>query len=251
MNLQDLLSELRLNILNDRSMRVSGTSDYLWTDITLVRYINEAHRRFAVRSLVLHDASTPEVTNITLKTGVGDYPVHQAVLSILSAKLPDSSRDLIRTGHSALGVSRTDTDSWDPTPLLNAPGRVLAFTTDEQVTTDDSDSLSAISMRVFPIPDVTMNNVVLKLRVVRKPLEPLQIGALQAVPEIPEDHHLNMLDWAAYLALRIVDHDTGDAKRAGDFRNSFESHVQDARKEVMRKLFAPKTNGFGKNGWVW
>lgn len=251
MNLQDLLSELRINILNDRSMRVSGTSDFLWTDATLVRYINEAQRRFAVRSLVLHDGSTAECCNITLKTTVAEYPVHPAVLSILSAKLPDSSIDLIRTGHSALGIARTDTDNWDPTPLLNAPGRVLAFATDEQVVSDDGDSLSAISMRVFPAPDVTMNNVVIRLRVVRKPIEPLTIQNLQATPEIPEDHHLNMLDWAAYLALRIVDHDTGNAKMAAAFRESFESHVQDARKEVMRKLFTPKSWGFGRNGWSW
>lgn len=249
--LSDLLAELRIGMLNDRSMRTSGSSDYLWTDITLVRYINEAHRRFAVRSLVLRDGSTPEVTQVTLKTGVGEYSLHPAILSVLSAKLPDSSIDLIRAGHSALGVARTDTDNWDPTPLLLAPGRPLAYTTDEQVQLDDGNSLSAASLRLFPVPDVTMNNVVLKLRVVRKPLDDLTMSSLSAIPEIPEDHHLNMLDWAAYLALRIADNDTGDSKRSSDYAASFESHVQDARKEVMRKMFAPKSWGFGRNGWTW
>jgi hypothetical protein len=73
MKLGDLLSELRLNILNDRSDRIDGDSDYLWTDETLVRYINEAQRRFACRSLVIRDATTPEVVDVVLETGVTEY----------------------------------------------------------------------------------------------------------------------------------------------------------------------------------
>jgi hypothetical protein len=47
MELSDLLDELRNNILYDRSDSVSGDPDQLWSDATLVRYINEAQRRFA------------------------------------------------------------------------------------------------------------------------------------------------------------------------------------------------------------
>ena len=60
-----------------------------------------------------------------------------------------------------------------------------------------------------------------------------------------------MLDWAAYLALRIVDVDAGMPSRANEFRASFEDHVKNARNSAMRKLFAPLQWGFGRNGFTW
>ena len=51
MNLGDLLEELRENILHDRSDRIAGDTDQLWSDRTLVRYINEAERKMAREAL--------------------------------------------------------------------------------------------------------------------------------------------------------------------------------------------------------
>lgn len=252
MKLQDLLAELRLNILNDRSDRTSGSSDYLWTDETLVRYINEAQRRFAVRSLIIRDTTTPEATRLTLLTGVSEYILHPSVMAVISAKFPDDRRDLVRTGHSMLNGARYNTESWDQATVQNAnPGRPSAYATDEEIAPDDEGTAAVVTMRVFPTPSATENNAVINLRVVRKPLDDLVLSNLSAVPEIPSDHHLEMLDWAAYLALRIVDHDSGDAKRASEFAQSFETHVQAARTLVMRKLFAPQPWGFGRGGWSW
>ena len=76
MNLGELLNELRVNILNDRSDRISGSSDYLWTDETLINYINVAQRRFARRSLCLRDSKTAEVCQITLVAGQAEYTLH-------------------------------------------------------------------------------------------------------------------------------------------------------------------------------
>lgn len=252
MKLSELLSELRLNILNDRSDRTSGDSDYLWTDETLVRYINEAQRRFARKSLIIRDGTTAEVVNVTLETDVDEYTLHPSILGVISAKLPDEQNDLIRSGHSVFGRAIQPTDNWDLSQQpLDTSGKPLAFSTDEQIWEDDNGSMSAVTMRVFPAPSSDYDGTVVKLRVVRMPLDPLTANNLGAVPEIPEDHHLEMLDWAAYLALRIVDQDAGNAKRAADFASTFEAHVQAARTMVMRKLFTPQPWGFGKAGWSW
>lgn len=252
MKLKDLLEELRVNILNDRSSRVSGSSDYLWTDTTLVRYINEAQRRFAVRSLIIRDATTPEVTRLALVAGVDTYTLHPSVIAVISAKLPDQRRDLARAGHSVFAVTGAATSNWDPSELMALPpGRPLAFSTDEQVAEADDATISAVSLRIHPAPSAEFDGTVLQLRVVRKPIDPLVPHNLAAEPEIPADHHIEMLDWAAYLALRIVDHDAGEARRAAEFAQSFEQHVQAARTMVMRKLFAPKPWGFGRGGWSW
>lgn len=250
MNLGELLQLLRGSILNDRTDRVDGSSDYLWSDETLVVYINEAQRRFAVKGLVLRDSVTDEVTKVTLVPGQSTYPLHESVIAVLSAKGAGQVADLNRVGHTALGAYRAPSDSWvDPAAVTALPaGATLAYATDEGVSDRDTDSLSQVILRVYPTP---AEAAVLRLRVVRKPIETLVATALSARPEIPEDHHIEMLDWAAYLALRIVDDDAGSVKRAMDFRATFEQHVKEAQTLVMRKLFAPMEWGFGRGGFSW
>lgn len=253
MILGDLLTELRENILHDRSDRVAGSQDWLWSDATLIRYINEAQRRFARQGLVLRDGRTPQATQITLQTGVTHYPLDPSVLAVMSARMPMDNADLARAGHSALDTYRQpDPYYFDPSQLSALPpGKPLAYSTDDYLSPDDNDSLALATLRVYPAPVAAYNNVVLQLRVVRMPLEPLTINNLNAVPEIPEEHHIEMLDWAAYLALRIMDVDAGWIARANEFRSSFEDHIKQARSAAMRKMFAPMQWGFGRNGFSW
>lgn len=251
MKLSDLLDELRTNILNDRSDRTSGTSDYLWTNATLVRYINEAQRRFAKRGFVIRDSTTAEVVNVTLAEGVDQYTLHPSILSVLSAKVDGAVRDLARVGHCILGdFTNPNAEIFNAAAIgAISAGAPLAFTTDETIAEDDDGTIAAVSMRVYPVPDAVADGTLIKLRVVRLPIDELTTSSMSAVPEIPLDHHLEMLDWAAYLALRIVDEDAGNPKRAAEFAASFEQHVKDARTLVLRKLRMPQPWGFGRGGF--
>lgn len=253
MTLGDLLTLLRESILNDRTDRVAGSSDYLWTDHTLVTFINEAHRRFARRSLILRDGTTDEATLVTLKAGQSTYPLHPSVIAVVSGKNAAQESDLTRVGHSILSAFSPLTERWqDPAAWSGyQPGPTLAFTTDEALNDIDGDTFEQITLRVFPTPTAAQDGQTLRLRVIREPLEDFAVNAKSAVPEVPRAHHLEMLDWAAYLALRIVDDDAGAPKRAQEFAASFEGHVQEARKLVMRKLFAPTGWGFGRGGFSW
>lgn len=253
MTLGELLELLRESILNDRTDRESGSSDYLWTDKTLVTFINDAQRKFAVKGLILRDATSDEATKITLRTGQTIYPLHESVISVISVKNASQEFDLTRVGHSLFASYRPPTEVWqDPAAYQSIPpGPALAYSTDEAVNDIDGDTFAQVSMRVFPAPTAAQDGQTLRLRVVRKPLNKLIETALGAVPEIPEDHHLEMLDWAAYLALRIVDDDAGAPRRAAEFRASFEEHVAEARKLAMRKMFAPSGWGFGGGGFSW
>lgn len=254
MTLEELLAELRENILHDRSDRISGQTDRLWSDETLVRYINEAQKRFARMGLVLRDASTPEVTQVTLATGVTTYTLHPSVLAVITAKHAADDGDMTRTGHAALGAYYRPTGvTWDPAQYAALPpGKPVAYSTDEEIRLNDEDSTtSLVTLRVYPAPSATYNGSVLNLRVVRLPIEDLTTRDMCAVPEIPAMHHIEMLDWAAYLALRIVDHDLGDPGRAHEFRSLFNEHVTQARKDAMRKMFTPLPWGFGRNGFSW
>lgn len=252
MTLQQLVDYLKNNILYDRSDRVAGTPDYLWSTESLVLMINESQRRFARRGLIIRDGSS-EASTVTLKTGVEHYDLHPSVLAVMSARYEGDKADMARASHSGLDTYRVpDTYFFDPSQLSSLPdGKPLAFTTDDYLSTDDYDSMSVVTLRVYPTPSAAYNNKKIKLRVVRMPLEDLTTANMAAIPEIPQDHHLEMLDWAAYLALRIVDVDGGMPALAERFKATFEENVKQARDSAMRKLFAPAPWGFGRNGFSW
>jgi hypothetical protein len=251
--LEGLLELLRESILNDRTDRVDGSSDYLWTDKTLVTFINEAQRRLAVQGLILRDGTTDEATKVMLVEGQSTYPLHLSVLAVVSAKREDQEADLTRVGHRTLSAYRAPSDNWvDPTGYQGLPAGVpLAYATDGGISDADSASFEQAILRVYPTPNADAAGKVIRLRVVRKPLAPLTVDALQATPEVPEDHHIEMLDYAAYLALRIVDDDAGAPKRAEEFRKQFEENVKNARNIALRKMFAPMGWGFGRGGFTW
>ncbi len=253
MNLGDLLDELRSNILHDRSDRISGTPDYLWTDATLVRYIDEAQRRFARLSLCIRDGSTDEVTLVTLVEGQSTYTLHESLIAVISAKLGDDRVDMARAGHSMLSAYQVpSTNFLDPGSFATLPdGKPLAYSTDEEVVGDDHGSAGVMTLRVYPAPSADYEDEQIRLRVIRKPIERLTPGNLGAVLEIPEEHHLEVLDWAAYLALRIADLDAGATNRSKEFAQAFDIHVKAARAASMRKLFAPSSWGFGRSGFSW
>jgi len=253
MKLQDLLTELRENILHDRSDRISGVTDRLWSDATLVRYIDEAQKRFARLGLVLRDSTTADATLVTLVEGQTEYTLHTSVLAVISAKFPADPGDLARAGHAAFGTVQTpDRVYFDPAQLSQLPaGKPLAYSTDESISEDPDGQRTAVTLRVYPAPSATYAASTIRLRVVRLPLDDLSTSNLNVSPEIPAVHHIEMLDWAAYLALRINDHDAGNPGRAHEFRALFDGHVTQARKEALRKMFTPLQWGFGRNGFSW
>lgn len=253
MKLSDLLSELRENILHDRSDRVAGTSDYLWTDATLIRYINEAYFRFAREGLVLWDKGNAPVTQVTLATGVTEYPLHESIMHVVSAKLTTDTGDLAVASHAPLNSYRApNTVFFDPAQVAAwTDGKPLAYSTDEYLATTGDDARSRVVMRVYPAPTATYNGDTIDLRVIRLPIEELTAANLQARPEIPATHHIEMLDWAAYLALRIVDDDAGMPSRAKEFAKSFAAHVAEAERLVRRKLHKPVKWQFGEHGFGW
>jgi hypothetical protein len=202
MNLGELLEQLREGILNDRSDQTSGDSDFLWTDRTLIRYINEAQRRLAIRGLVIRDGSTAECCDVTLVEGQTLYPLHDSVIAVVSAKRTDVDYDLTRAGHAVLAGYRSPTDTWvDPLRYSTLqPGSPIAYSTDEEISPDDMDTMNTVTLRVYPEPDADAAGSTVRMRVIRKPLQDLCSANLSTVPEVPADHHLDMLDWAAYPA---------------------------------------------------
>lgn len=253
MTLGDLLDELRSGILHDFSDQVSGASDQLWSDERLVRYINEAHRRFAREALVIRDGVTPQCCQVTTVAGQTNYSLDKSVIAVLSVRMVGDNTDLPRAGHSDFDTYREpDTYYFNPSQLSQfPPGKALAYDTDETMVMDDKGTWSGVNLRLFPGIAAPYGGIVANLRVIRLPLSDLRLDNLDAVPEVPEDYHLDMLDWAAYLALRIVDMDEGQPDRSKDFKKTFEEHIVTAQRNMKRKIQPRAQWRFGNNGFSW
>lgn len=244
MTLQELLDELRNNILRDASDLISGSSDQLWSDATLVRYINEAYQRFCRRTQCLLDRSSVDAAQVPLVEGETVYELHSSVVSVVSAQLDGDTADLAFTGHAQLdGFNRVNEGlSFDLNTVASyPPGKPLAWSVDE----------GARDIRVFPAPSADYDGVTLNLRVVRQPIEAFSTADMGAVPEIREEWQLGMLDWAAYRALSNHDVDGENLERANRRKKAFEDLVSEVKSETRWLRRPAITWGFGQHGFSW
>ena len=256
MNLGELLDELRNGVLRDKSDQVAGSaSDQLWTDRDLVRYIAKAQDKFASLTECLRDNVTPEVCQLTVVPGTILYPLHPKIIAVMSVRYPGDKADLPRAGHEVFNTYQPpDRMYFDMSSLTTLnPGKPLAWATDEGMAIDDEGSYNAMQMRFYP--DVGPGyGATLALRVVRLPFQHLSVDNLWMRLEIPEQYHMDILDWAGYLALRGPDLDVAGGEgfnRAMSLRGSFLSMVEDCKRDMKRRMFAPMTWGFGRNGFTW
>ena len=249
MNLEALLGELRGNMLRDDAEIATGPEDSLWSDETLVRYINDAQQRFARKTLSIRDNSTPKVVEVSLSAGVAEYVLDKSVLAVVSGRYDADTTDLARAGHSLLWTHTKVDPSWiEPNTLTEwTPGRPRAFSTDETL---DVDVEGAIALTVYPTPSSTEDGKIVHLRVARLPLKEFTIDELEAESEIVKDYQLGMLNWAAFLALSNSDID-GHSAQADKREAQFDKLVRGVLRDVRRKMRVPIRFQFGQNGFRW
>ena len=195
-----------------------------------MRYMNEAYNLFARRSMTIIDRRTPTITQFILREGVENYNLHPSIIEVLSARVEGDDTDLYRAGHGILDSRSTSAEDFHfgyrpsarqiVTPLT-------AFTTDEGMST----------IRVYGTPTSDYNGRKVNLRVARMPTQALSLDNTGYVPEVPDQYHLAMLDWAAYLALSNHDADAENMTRAALRRKSFDDTIEQALLDVRRRRF--------------
>ena len=249
MNLQGLLDELRGNLLRDSSTLKNGPPDHYWSDSSLVLYINEAQRRFARRALCLRDSTTPSVTQIKLVPGQAVYRADPSVLRVTSARHQDTESDMVRITHlTQFTAFNSATDSWDYATRMQT-GCPQHFATDESLELDDEHQVRIL---FDPVPNDEQQGKIIHLRVIRLPLDNLVLDNLSVEPEVHPDWQLDMLEWAAWRALRNWDVDAEAREKAAQHRNRFDEAIAECLKEVQqKKMFQPVTWRFGGNGYTY
>lgn len=209
MTLLELVTHLRQSILDD----VGGTS-VAWADITedqddvtqlrwsneeLTRFINEAQKQACRASLLIKTASPTFA--VTVAGGTSEYSLDPRVINIKGAYLASTGKELVETEYEdVMGMP-----SWRDTT-----GTPTHYISDMETGT----------IHLYPQPTAadTVN-----LLVYRLPLTDLDWETAETTSaEIREDHQIDMLYYAAFLAYMKDEANTFDPQRAEYNRQLFE-----------------------------
>lgn len=66
---------------------------YFSSDANITNWLNEAEQEACIRSLLIHDTSTPAVCNIAVTAGTSVYPLHPAIIAITRAGFTPAGSD--------------------------------------------------------------------------------------------------------------------------------------------------------------
>lgn len=251
MNLGEQLEELRRNLLRDTSdLAPGGVDDRLFTDASLLSYIRDAEHKFARRTFCIMDGTTPKATQIKLVTGQTLYQMHSSVFALMSARYTGKTTDLIRAGRSIVGLHvPAEFLTFDPSSNVTLPnGEPQLVYTDESMLFGNNNGMT---LSVFPAPSATENDMIINIRVFRKPMCKYTVDDLDRESELPEDYHLDVLTWAAVRAYNNFDADKGSAAKIKQMNDLWNLAIKDAIKDSKRRLFSPVKMQYGTTGTVW
>lgn len=242
MRLSELLEHLAKDFLDDRTVMVEGAPDKIWGDRVLIRYLNQAEKIFCRQAWVLQDETVAAATVIQLVQDQATYKLHKSILRVLSARLSDTDVPMQRvtweTITPGLGF-RPHNGYFDvTTQYVENSGRPHWYSTDRPYRT----------LRVRSKPDAEAAKLSVMLRVIRMPICDLKVGELTASPEIPEEYHLDLCDYAAGKALSHPNADAESRSRGNELLTEFKAKIKDARRDVRTAEYGPGRTCFG--GWA-
>ena len=239
MTLEEMLQYVGKEFLDDRVDLVDGDNDSLWSDEYLVRQFNEAQRILCRRSWAIIEFGVAPAGVIVLQAGRSLYSLHPSVLRVFDGTPTTQVSPLGRTEDIQLRNTNLlnqapGSDAFDAYEvgeraslagnLTNTAGPPLAFASDA----------GSRTLRVFPPPTVDQNGLRVVMKVARLPINYLTLDDVEAEPEVPEEFHMAIGEYAAGKALTLPNVD-GDQKVEGRrLLDQFDKVVREAKQERIR-----------------
>lgn len=225
MNLKSLVNHVRSNILRDCAI------PQLWSDTEITRYLNQGEKEFATRTHDIVDDSTASITSFVTVVGQAVYPLHKSILLVNEAGLVEYDT----SGPDPVEIAYTELRDRTRGQLRRrySPGRPSLYTA--QVRTK--------SIRLDPIPDAVYT---IEMVVARKPKQEMSQG--QHEPEISEDYHLALCDFAAFRCLTNNKPEGADMASAAEFKGLWDLAVRDAKRAIARQRAGD--TALARNNWT-
>lgn len=244
MKTSELIQYVAKDMLDDRAEMLSGESDELFSDATIARHLAEGERILCRRAWVLEDSGASCATRIQLVEDKMDYALHPSLLFVKAARLSDSDIDLIRVGYNdnrSLGrwISAAALDYWDVNAAYSeTSGRPGRFSTD----------MGARTIRLRQKPDATAALLKLNIVAVRMPINAISSTTPDAVPECPEEYHMDLGLYAAGRCLSLPTVDAELRSLGKSYLADFDKKVLEAKRDRQRLQQSEPRHRFG--GWA-
>ena len=171
MTADEILRFTRYNKLRDRA------APSLWSDETLLRYLNEGQNRFCAQTDYFIEADR----EATISSGDENVSLDADIQMVYSVRLEGYENTRLQPS----------TEGWTPDCTYTA--RPSRYTLERATNT----------MRLYPIPDTDYTAL---LRVAVQPT-PLSLDDLDSECDLPDDMLLVVADWAAFKAFSEDDAD--------------------------------------------
>lgn len=192
---------------------------YLWSDLQLYRYLNEAQEKFCRETFGIEDSTTPEICRLAVVPGTDWYTLSKKVLKIRGATRADTGR--------AIRLLNAEKAPQEGVLFDGRPGPLNALV----------QGLEKSKLRAWPLPNETMT---VNLSVFRLPLDTIDDRGDQEL-EIDEQHHMALLHWMKYRAYAKDDVETLDLRKSQNNQAQFMIYCGRAKDEQSR---ATRSTGF-------
>jgi len=177
---------------------------YLWSDATILRYLQKGEREMCERTHVLID---PAVAFTATVTTPPTFTLADNVLRVYAVRVAANSTPLSRLRSTAYGIHMQDT-----------VGEPKTFSTD----------LGHKKVTLYPAPDVeyAMEGIC-----AITPDNPVTSGVDS---ELPPEHHEELAGYAAYRCLITNDVDGERVGTANEFRDNWGEYLRDLKRDIYR-----------------
>lgn len=217
-----------------RSQVRDEVAPYLWSDTEILVYMNEAQKMFVRLTNGIYDVSSV-ACNVAVTAGEKYSTLHPTVLEIRKAYYVDPATGFKRELNI---ISLADTDSLSSADygvyhnpgIQDTPGPVSYMLTGEE--------RGKVRWINIPTEDATV-----QMAIARLPLTSLSSD--QQVLEVPDEHHVYLIEWMKHLAYNKQDGDAYDPKTSTESEMRFRAYCDFVWKEWERYRHTNRTVAYG------
>lgn len=204
-----------------RSEMNDAEAPYLWSDLEVYGYIDDAQKMFCRKTDGISDATKAKVVNITVTPDTDWVKTHPSIKLIRRATRMDTGRPIDVINNQDM-LDR----GWY---FDGSKGPVKALVVGEE----------QHKAQVYPISNETMT---IRLLVYRLPLELIE-GDQDF--EIIERHHRHLLLWVKSLAYLKQDAETYDKSKANEFEGRFLAYCEQVTLEDRKEKHKTRVVRYG------
>lgn len=210
---------------------VDAVAPYLWSDLEVYAYMNDAYYMF-VRLMGGVSDFTSSICEVDAIQGEATADVSKKILRFVAANRRSDGREVsIKNYTDLIANYRADYGVSVSSSLPTAVGPVRAM-------------VIGMQPGIVRWIDIPKANDTIDLQVYRLPLNNIT-GAGQTFTDVDEQHHIHLLKWMKSLAYSKQDAETFNKEKASDQEQKFVAYCEQAKREWERSKHRVRVVQYG------